>query len=139
MKDESFGIIPVLRQGDRNLFLVIQHHKGHWGFPKGHAEVGESPIESARRELEEETGLQDYQLLEDISLSEHYSFVRDGQHCHKTVQYFLAFAYSDHVTIQAEEIQSYQWATYEEAIALITFQGTKQVLIQAKKHLESVT
>ena len=34
------------------------HGEGHWAFPGGHLEFAESPLECARREVEEETGLQ---------------------------------------------------------------------------------
>ena len=56
--EESFGVVPVQKtENDWEVFL-IQHIKGrYWGFPKGHAEAGETPIESAVRELKEETNL----------------------------------------------------------------------------------
>ena len=34
------------------------HGEGHWAFPGGHLEFSESPLECARREVQEETGLQ---------------------------------------------------------------------------------
>ena len=36
--DEAFGTIPVLRKNGKSKILLIKHNKGHWGFPKGHAE-----------------------------------------------------------------------------------------------------
>ncbi len=44
------------------LFLVAQraqglHLAGHWEFPGGRIEPGENPVDAARRELAEETGL----------------------------------------------------------------------------------
>ena len=71
-KDESFGIIPIFCQGDSYSFLLIQHQAGHWGFPKGHAISGELPVETACRELQEETGISDYTLLEEVSFSQKF-------------------------------------------------------------------
>ncbi len=48
--DASFGIVPVHERDGVRRFLLIQHLGGHWGFPKGHPEKGESPVETARRE-----------------------------------------------------------------------------------------
>ena len=56
-QDSAVGIIPVYKQGDRFLFCLVKHADGHWGFPKGHKEEGESDEGAALRELREETGI----------------------------------------------------------------------------------
>jgi diadenosine hexaphosphate hydrolase (ATP-forming) len=38
--------------------LLLQHRNGTWVFPKGHVEAGESKIDAAVREVEEEAGVQ---------------------------------------------------------------------------------
>ena len=72
--DQAFGLIPVLINNNHYQFLLIQHQGGHWGFPKGHAEAGESPVQSACREFEEETGITQYEVNEGVSLIEQYQF-----------------------------------------------------------------
>ena len=49
--DRSFGVIPVRQQQGIRQYLLVQHHAGHWGFPKGHPDEGESPREAAERDL----------------------------------------------------------------------------------------
>lgn len=136
-KDEAFGIIPILQESDRHQFLLIQHHAGHWGFPKGHADPGESALEAACREFIEETGIADYALLEGVSFSEQYFFTRQGQKFQKTVLYFPAMVLSPTVQCQQEEIRSYAWLDYDRAIALMSFNGGKQVLTEAHRYLLS--
>lgn len=138
VKDESFGIIPILRQGDRYLFLLIQHQAGHWGFPKGHAIAGESPLEAACRELHEETGISDYTLLEEIGFQEHYTFTKKDKTFAKTVTYFPALVESEMVQCQEEEIKSYTWADQETAIALITYEPSKQILLDVDRYLTTI-
>ena len=135
LKDESFGIIPIFCQGDTYLFLLIQHQAGHWGFPKGHAIAGESPLQAACRELVEETGISDYTLLEGVEFTEHYSFTKKDKTYDKTVTYFPALVKSDIVKCQVEEIQNYTWADRETAIALITYEPSKQVLLEVERYL----
>jgi 8-oxo-dGTP pyrophosphatase MutT (NUDIX family) len=136
-KDEAFGIVPILQQNGEYQFLLIQHHAGHWGFPKGHADPGESALETACREFVEETGIADYTVLENISFSEQYTFVRDDQSFEKTVVYYPAFVRSALVRCQQEEVQNYVWLAHEAAISQITFAGAKRVLTEVHQYLAS--
>jgi 8-oxo-dGTP pyrophosphatase MutT (NUDIX family) len=135
-KDEAFGIVPIQSVSRDYLFLLIQHHAGHWGFPKGHADPGETAIEAACREFREETGISDYRLLEGVSFSEHYTFIRRGQRFEKTVVYFPAVVRSAQVRFQQEEIQAYSWDSFEAAIARLTFAGARQVLTHVNQYLQ---
>jgi 8-oxo-dGTP pyrophosphatase MutT (NUDIX family) len=52
-------------------FLIISSKSdGHWGFPKGHVEEGESVEKTAIREVKEETGL-DFDLVEGFERMAH--------------------------------------------------------------------
>ncbi|MCL4506153.1 MAG: NUDIX domain-containing protein [Chloroflexi bacterium] len=135
MKDQSFGVIPVRRQDSQYLYLLVQHNAGHWAFPKGHAENGETDVQAARRELLEETGVSAVKLLEDVTLSETYFFKRNQQTVAKTVRYFLGLVQDTPVHIQAAEIQAYRWANFDEATRLITFSESRRVLSAAQEYL----
>lgn len=134
--DEAFGIVPILRQDGSDRFLLIQHHAGHWGFPKGHADPGETPIAAACREFVEETGITDYQVLAEVSFVEQYAFTNNGTRFEKTVVYFPAWVQSALVTHQEAEIQASTWADYQTAIAQLTFKGSKQILTQVYEYLQ---
>ncbi len=150
MKDEAFGIVPVFSSETDTLFLLIQHQAGHWAFPKGHADPGESALETAKRELEEETGIRDYEVLEEQSFVEsyafvqesvpssvkHYAFAKEGELIEKSVTYFVAFVNSMEVVLQVEEIQNSTWICFDEAIDLITFDGNRGVLMEVKAYLD---
>ncbi len=136
MKDECFGIVPIFGKGADSLFLLIQHQAGHWAFPKGHANPGESPAETARREFAEETGISDFEMLEKPSFTEHYSFLKDGEPIDKTVTYFLGFVNSMEVVLQVEEVQNSAWVSGEEALKLITFDANRRMFGEVKAYLE---
>ena len=57
-REKSCGVL-VLRQQEDELYVVLLRHRfgGHWSFPKGHVEAGESERQTALREVREETGL----------------------------------------------------------------------------------
>ncbi len=102
-QDEAFGIVPILPEDTTYKFLLIQHHAGHWGFPKGHADPGESPLQAACREFVEETGISDYRVLDGASFLEKYTFMRRRQKFEKTVLYFPALVHSATVHCQKKK------------------------------------
>lgn len=135
MQEKSFGIVPVFKSGEKHFFLLIKHSNGHWSFPKGHADEGETEIETAKRELEEETGIRDYELVGNASFSEQYAFQKEGELVNKTVKYFLAIVQNQDIRIQPEEISDFKWVEFEEAMKLITHKEAREVLERAEEYL----
>ncbi|MEO5355944.1 MAG: NUDIX domain-containing protein [Nitrospirae bacterium YQR-1] len=133
-QERSYGIVPVYEQDGKRLFLLIQHNAGHWAFPKGHANEGETPAEAAKREFEEETAVTDYELSDLAPFVENYIVMRQGGAVNKTVTFFLAFVKNPAVTIQESEIMHYKWAGYAEALSTITFREGKELLFEVNEY-----
>jgi len=139
--DYSCGVVPFRRVGGRVEFLLVQHKAGHWSFPKGHPEAEESPLDAARRELAEETGLRPLRVLPSPPFNESYTFTkRSGKQVLKRVTYFLGEIPADAaVRVQEKEIGDYQWADAAKTRARITFIESRalfdQVFAYFDKHL----
>jgi bis(5'-nucleosidyl)-tetraphosphatase len=135
----SAGVIPYCNNGKHTKFLLIQHdtHDQHWAFPKGHQEPGETLAQTALRELAEETGIDDCELVTDTQFTESYSYHFEPKNIivHKTVHYFLGQVAEQTVLVQAGEVLDYQWLPYEEALQTITFDNARQVLVEAYRYL----
>lgn len=134
MKDFSFGVIPFQNEGGVRRYLLVKHQSGHWAFPKGHAEKGETELESARREFEEETGVRRYDVLPGEPIVEHYRV--PGKNLDKTVKYFLAAVHDAAVAIQEKEISEYAWLPYEGALERMTFAEGRKLLKEAESRLK---
>lgn len=130
----SFGIIPLRQKEGKWEMLLIQHQAGHWAFPKGHPEKGESSHASAERELFEETGLRVQRYLMQEGLKEHYFFMFNRQRISKTVEYFVAIV-SGEVQIQEDEIKDFKWVEVAEAEKFITFKEGKKMCAQVRQLL----
>lgn len=140
-KDRAVGAIVVCRAEGRLLFCLIQNEEGHWGFPKGHLDDGESDIDTVRRELAEETGITEARLDTSHTYTEEYQFERKGKQYNKTVDYFLAFVEKiDNKTPEEfrSEIPDMRWLSYQRALEIIRAQS-KPLLMQVYAYLESRT
>ncbi len=137
MKEMAFGMIPVFKTKDRYSFLLIQHNAGHWAFPKGHSEKGESELETAKREFEEETGIKNYNIIDNVSFTESYIYNKKQKPVNKTVKYFLCIVNDPSVKIQQGEIRSYKWAGFNKAFDTITFNECKKIIKEVNKYLET--
>jgi len=125
--EHSFGIIPLQQEGGVWKVLLILHIGGrHWAFPKGHGNEGEKPIESATRELKEETGLDIVQLLQETPLCEKYTFHRHKEIVTKSVQYFPAVV-AGTLKLQKEEIRDAKWVPLKEASRHLTFREARSM------------
>lgn len=119
------------------VFLIIKHRQGHWAFPKGHKEKGETDIQTAIRELKEETGITNVKFISDrIELSEVYKFNSGKNHrVEKSVDYFIAEVFSETVYIDKKEIVNFQWCGLEEGLNLVTFSESENLLKKAYKKI----
>lgn len=136
-EDRSYGVVAIYEERGTIYYLLVQHNAGHWAFPKGHAEGKETPYEAACRELREETGIADAQIMRDKSFIEKYSYIRKNNRIFKTVQYFIGRVAHKAVTIQREELQAYKWAELTEAEATISFGEARKLLHEVNQFIEN--
>ena len=142
--DESFGIIPIFRPPwasvDQRQRLLVQHLDGHhrW-FPKGHKKGKESSIETATRELEEETWLVPHKILHTKKFREQYRFFNpEGESIKKQVSYYIWYVPQNEIIIQTKEIADAIRCTYSQADAVITHPESKKILENAYNFLKNI-
>ena len=129
-KDQSLGVVALCKTQSGVKVLLLRHKNGdHWGFPKGHAEPGESEKETALRELQEETGLTISQFIEDCMFEQRYHFEKEGQQVDKLVRYFVGYVEHDELKLQAEEISEGVWVRPDELASYAKF-DTARTLFQ---------
>ncbi len=131
--EKSCGALVFHLDGQARKVLLLQHKAGHWDFPKGHVEVGESEQETAMREVLEESGLSI--RLEEGGFREVIRF-SPYPGCEKDVVYFIGFWQSGDLRPQPEEIAKAAWFSPGEALERITFQNARDLLLKALTHLD---
>jgi 8-oxo-dGTP pyrophosphatase MutT (NUDIX family) len=68
-RTESAGGVVVNGRGQ---ILVVSQHGTSWSLPKGHIEAGEDRLQAARREIREEAGITELELIEELGSYERY-------------------------------------------------------------------
>ena len=128
IKVESCGVVPFVRENGQWKVLVILHREGnHWGFPKGRVDLPESPQETAKRELKEETGLDILELLTAEPITEQYQFRKKDHIVVKRVSYFPALVGGE-LKPQEEEIRDAKWLTIEAALQQLSYKEARHIL-----------
>jgi 8-oxo-dGTP pyrophosphatase MutT (NUDIX family) len=122
--EQGIVIVPTRRgaQGQRVLAL-----------PKGHVDPGETPEQTALREVREETGV-DAELVERLG-DVRYFYQRDGKRIFKRVTFFL-LAYRDgSLDDHDDEVEEARWMPLREAAEALSYDGEREM---AKRALSAI-
>jgi len=126
-RERCFGIVPLTYRENYWEVFIVQHIKGnYWGFPKGHGMPGESPKESAERELKEETSMSVIRYLPHSYLTQSYTFEREEEQIEKHVQYYLAEVTPKYLVDSPEVIQG-KWVVLKDLLSYITFKDEEKL------------
>lgn len=126
-QEKSCGILVIRKHAKQREILMVQNRKGgHWSFPKGHMEPGETELDTARREVWEETGLcvePSAQIRDTVTYT-----LPNGKE--KTVVYFGGLLADGAAAPrpQPEEIAALRWAPLEQAASLLTYENDRMLL-----------
>lgn len=130
--ESSCGAVIYCDADRTRKFLLIKNMRSsNWGFPKGHIERGESKIETAKREVLEETGLQ-IRIIDGFSSNSEYKI---SGRIEKRVTIFLGESADLQVTLQPEEIVDSIWVDYNTAYRKLKFDNDKHILASANRFL----
>jgi len=132
--EQSCGAVVFTRDRGKLQYLIIRSLRGAFGFPKGHMEAGEREEETALREIAEETGLS-VTLLEGFRAEDCYIFSLSGKQISKRVVYFLAEFSHQVPTPQESELSGVFLMDPEEAMDVLSFEGSRRILTEAREFL----
>lgn len=110
-----------------NKCLLLKYGMGHWGLVKGNVEKGESKEETIMRELYEETGIKDAEIIERFNEAIDYYYTFKGERIHKFVDYLLIKSNEKKIKLSYEH-DDYKWLSFDEAIEQVDFKNVKKVL-----------
>jgi len=124
---ESFKGLPyrknvgaLVYKGDK--YLVTQMIDGFWKLPQGGVHDGESRKEALMRELKEELGSDNFEIIKQFPFRHQYDWDEEnvrhtGYHWRGPKQSFFKVEFiGDKITLDPKELKDYCWLTKEELL-----------------------
>ena len=116
----SAGVVVVRQTAEGWRFLLLRAFN-HWDFPKGMVEPGEEPLDAARREVREES------LIDDLEFRWGEPSTRTGPYSRgKVACYFIATTRTEEITLPVNpelgrpEHSEFRWVDYDEAVQMVS-------------------
>ncbi|MBQ6414604.1 NUDIX domain-containing protein [Candidatus Saccharibacteria bacterium] len=134
----SGGIVFRLTRDQKDIeILLIQDSKGRWTIPKGHIEPGETAKMTARREIEEETGLRNVSILTWLGKI-HFKYRRADKLVLMTTQIYLVQALDTHEMPVGEKwMKGIKWFSFTDALDTIEYDDIGKLMLIAKKKVRT--
>ena len=132
----SGGIVFRFTRDNKDIeILLIQDSKGRWTIPKGHIEPGETAKMTARREIEEETGLRNVSVLTWLGKI-HFKYRRADKLVLMTTQIYLVQALDTHEMPVGEKwMKGIRWFSFTDALDTIEYEDIGRLMLIAKKKI----
>ena len=128
------AVLYFVDENSEIMYLILNYNYGHWDFPKGNMERGETEVDTVFREVSEETGIKDIQIIEGFRQQISYKYRKKSKLVNKAVIYYLAETKSKKVVLSFEHI-NFEWQTFDQAILKLSFENSKRVLRMANEFL----
>ena len=132
--------LPVVREysagglifDDQNRVAIIARHSrsGHleWCLPKGHIEKGETPRQTAVREVHEETGILG-EVIDSIATID-YWFTGTTQRVHKLVHHFALRQTGGELTVEGDpdhEAEDAIWVRFDDLDDVLSYPNERKI------------
>jgi diadenosine hexaphosphate hydrolase (ATP-forming) len=136
VKEPTAGGV-VWRRNEKGVIeiLLIQDAKDRWTIPKGHIEVGETPKDTAEREIMEETGLKSMKMQGFLGKI-NFRYRRQQSLVLMTTDIFLVNATGDTDDISPEEwMKGIKWFPATDALDKIEYEDIGKIILLGLKRI----
>jgi 8-oxo-dGTP pyrophosphatase MutT (NUDIX family) len=124
IRETSFGGVVV--RGDDVLVITPIGKRRVTGLPKGGANPGERPEQTAAREVREETGV--IATVRGFLGDVNYWYRRGGRRVYKTVHFYLCDYVSGTTDDHDHEVEDARWIPLADAVTTLSYPGERALI-----------
>lgn len=137
VREPTSGGLIFRRHNGKIQILLIQDAKKRWTIPKGHIEEGETAKQTAEREIGEEAGLFDLDILGWLGKI-NFRYRRMNKLVLMTTQVYLVHAKSGTDQIKKEDWMSdIRWLDFAEALDQIEYEDISKLMLLAMRRIRA--
>ena len=136
VREPTAGGIVFRKTVDNQIeILLIQDAKDRWTIPKGHIEENETAQQTAQREIGEEAGLHETDMLGWLGKI-HFRYRRVDKLVLMTTQIYLVRARGDTNAIKKEQwMNGIKWFRFHDALDQIEYEDIEKLMLLAMKRI----
>ena len=136
VREPTSGGIIFRRDKDGGVeILLIQDGKDRWTIPKGHIEPGETAQQTTRREIGEEAGMHEMDILGWLGKI-YFKYRRIDKLVLMTTQIYLVRAKGDTDDITKEDwMKDIRWFKFHDALEAIEYEDIGKLMLLAMKRI----
>lgn len=135
------GVVFQKHDNAIDVALISVGKNRRWQLPKGQVDPGETPDETALREVREETGLTS-ELLQPLDTVEYWyisTYTGDRIRIHKYVHFYLMRFQAGNVEQHDTEVNEARWVEIQRALEMLAFDNEKNILKKALEAIQSLS
>ena len=124
------GVVLDMSATPPAVALIARHDRRArllWSLPKGHVEEGETPDQTALREVHEETGLLG-RIVAPLGVIDFW-FVVEDRRIHKTVHHYVIEAIGGELSDEDVEVEAVEWVPYDQVVRKLAY-GDERRLVE---------
>ncbi|MDD5732065.1 MAG: NUDIX domain-containing protein [Patescibacteria group bacterium] len=134
----SAGGIIYRKEQDKTYFIIVKSFWDKWTFPKGEVEEGETWQEAAVREIQEETGIKEAEILGEIGEIKYTDKSKETA-IKKSVHFYLVK--TDQVDIKTKSddqthIKEVRWVEKDEVLKMLSYDNLIDLFKKAVEEIQ---
>lgn len=135
IKTQSAGGIVI---NDKGEVLIVNNKGNSWTFPKGHVEENEKILDAAKREIYEESGVEDLHYVKALGKYERFKIglnKKDDESELKEIHMFLFHTNQVHIQPIDPNNPDAKWVTKNDVVRLLTHEKDKTFFISVMNNI----